>query len=77
MFARNLLAEIDRALEEEVAELEQEIHRSADFDELLRQLDRNFANHPIYELQIARPDGEIVFATPAARRSPTRCGSSS
>lgn len=70
MFARNLMDEIDRALEEEVAELMQEVRRAAGYEDLLHQLDRSFANHPFYEIQVSQGGGEIVFATDVARRQP-------
>lgn len=61
LFSHNLLAEIDRALEEELAEIETEVVSATDAVERESQLRKYFGEHPFYGIQVARPDGEAIF----------------
>jgi heavy metal sensor kinase len=69
-FAGNLLSEIDRALDEELAEIELEIVAARDVAERERQLQKYFAAHAFYEIQVSRPDGATVFASDRIRGQP-------
>ncbi len=69
-FAGNLLSEVDRALDEELAEIELEVVAARDGAERERQLEKYFAAHAFYEIQVARPDGTIVFASQRIRERP-------
>lgn len=70
-FARNLLSEIDRALAEELAEIETVVRHAPDAATLVAALEREFGRHEFYEIQVRRWDGEregdIVFQTPQLR----------
>lgn len=68
-FAHNLLAEIDRALDEELAEIDKEVSLAPDSDELLHQFERNFSNHPFYEIQVSSAAG-VLFASGSAKVKP-------
>ena len=61
LFSHNLLAEIDRALEEELAEIESEVVAATDAESRTAQLQKYFGEHPFYGIQVARPDGELIF----------------
>jgi heavy metal sensor kinase len=63
-FARDLLAEVDRALDVELAEMAQEIERASDLTVLQAQLHKNFGEIEVYELQVIAADGRQIFATP-------------
>src|SRR4029077_2867803 len=65
-FARNLLHEIDRALDEELTELEREVRSASDSADLEQRLIRNFSDHPFYEIQVADAGGRTLFATNGA-----------
>lgn len=62
-FAHNLLAEIDRALDEELAEIEMEVVNAKDAASRDAQLRKYFGRHPFYAIQVARLDGEVLFAS--------------
>jgi heavy metal sensor kinase len=64
-FAHNLLAEIDRALDEELAEIEMEVVAATDATSRDAQLQKYFGQHPFYVIQVARLDGEVLFASEA------------
>lgn len=66
-FAHNLLAEIDRALDEELAEIEMEVVPASDAATRDAQLRKYFGQHPFYLIQVARPDGTVLFASDALR----------
>ena len=68
-FARNQRAEIDRALDEELAEIAIEVVNAADTATRDAQLRKYFGQHPYYAVQVARPDGEILFASESLRQS--------
>src|SRR5262245_12422306 len=67
-FAHNLLAEIDRALDEELAEIEMEVVAANDAATRDAQLEKYFGQHPFYVIQVARPDGEVLFASDALKQ---------
>ncbi|MGQ0636223.1 MAG: heavy metal sensor histidine kinase [Planctomycetaceae bacterium] len=69
-FSRNLLHEIDRALDEELAELDKEVRSASDSTDLEQRLIRNFADHPFYEIQVVDAEGRTLFSTDGARREP-------
>lgn len=71
-FARNLLAEIDRALDEELAEIEMEVAGANNASERLQQLEKYFGSHPFYAIQVAHRDGRVLFASARLTRSPLR-----
>lgn len=60
-FSHNLVSELDRALDEELAEIEIELRHSLTADQRLAQLQKYFGAHPFYDIQIVRPDGSFVF----------------
>jgi heavy metal sensor kinase len=64
-FAHNLLAEIDRALDEELVEIEMEVVAAKDAVSRDAQLRKYFGQHPFYVIQVARPNGDILFASDA------------
>jgi heavy metal sensor kinase len=69
-FSRNLMAEIDRALDEELAEIEMEVTAAPDAAARDRQLHKYFGEHEFYEIQVARPGGEILFRSETAAAHP-------
>lgn len=66
-FARDLLAEVDRALDVELAEMSQEIERAPDAATLQAQMQKNFGEIKVYELQVVAADGQQVFSTPGLK----------
>lgn len=66
-FARDLLGEVDRALDVELAEMSQEIERAPTEAVLQEQLQKNFGEIKAYELQVIRSDGSTFFSTPRVR----------
>lgn len=60
-FSHNLLSEIDRALDEELAEIEIEVRHAVSAEQRAAQLQKYFGSHPFYDIQIVRPDGSVVF----------------
>lgn len=62
-FSRNLLNEIDRALSEELAEIEAVVRQSGNRAELQQALRAGFEGHPFYEIRVATTAGEVVFET--------------
>ena len=60
-FSRSLMSEIDRALDEELYEIEIEIRHTFSGDERQAQLQKYFGEHPVYDIQVVRPDGAVVF----------------
>lgn len=60
-FSRSLLSKTDRALDEELAEIEIEVINSHDSDVLNQQLEKYFGHHPYYDIQVARLDGSVLF----------------
>ncbi len=69
-FSRNLIAEIDRALDEELAEIEMEVTAAPDAAARDRQLHKYFGDHEFYEIQVSRPGGEIIFRSETAAAHP-------
>jgi two-component system, OmpR family, heavy metal sensor histidine kinase CusS len=67
-FAHNLLAEIDRALDEELVEIDMEVAAAKDAASRDAQLRKYFGQHPFYAIQVARPNGEILFASDALKQ---------
>jgi heavy metal sensor kinase len=63
VFGSSLLHSVDRALEEEIAEVIVNVERSP-ADTLRSELDENFAGHAFYSIQVLDPSGRMVFATP-------------
>lgn len=68
-FASNQRAEIDRALDEELAEIEIEVVNATDSRTRDAQLQKYFGQHPYYVVQVARPDGEVLFASDSIRQT--------
>lgn len=62
-FARNLLGEIDRALAEELAELETAVRQAPDREALAANLESNFGGHEFYEIQVLAAEGAPLFRT--------------
>lgn len=62
-FSRNLLNEIDRALSEELAEIETVVRQAGNDDDLQRGLRAGFEGHAFYEIRVAAIDGDVVFQT--------------
>jgi heavy metal sensor kinase len=69
-FSRNLISEIDRALDEELAEIEIEVKHAATPDERDAQLQKYFGTHPFYDIQVVRPDGRFVFQSARIEDTP-------
>lgn len=63
-FARDLLEEVDRALDVELAEMSQEIERAPSSAALREQLQKNFGEIKVYELQVLDSNGRQMFSTP-------------
>jgi hypothetical protein len=63
-FARNLLSEVDRALDEELVELALAVGNARNQPELLAVLERDFGGHAFYEIQVTTRTGQAVFTTP-------------
>lgn len=68
-FAHNQRAEIDRALDEELVEIEIEVVNATDAATRDRQLEKYFGRHPYYAVQVSRPDGEVIFASESLRQT--------
>lgn len=66
-FARDLMGEVDRALDVELAEMSQEIERAPTAGVLHEQLQKNFGDIKVYELQVIATDGRQFFSTPGIR----------
>lgn len=62
-FSRNLLAEIDRALDEELAEITMEVTAAPDAATRDAQLQKYFGRHEFYAIQVSRPDGAVIFSS--------------
>jgi heavy metal sensor kinase len=62
-FSRNLLGEIDRALDEELAEIALEVTAAPDAAAREAQLQKYFGQHEFYAIQVSRPDGEVIFSS--------------
>ncbi|MBL8849224.1 MAG: HAMP domain-containing protein [Planctomycetaceae bacterium] len=62
-FAHNLRAEIDRALDEELVEIEMEVRGASDPETRAAQFRKYFGQHPFYAIQVARPDGTVLFTS--------------
>jgi heavy metal sensor kinase len=60
-FLHNLMSEIDRALDEELAEIEIEVRHAVSAEQRHSQLQKYFGTHPFYDIQIVRPDRSVVF----------------
>lgn len=60
-FSRSLTSEIDRALDEELFEIEIELRHASSADERQAQLQKYFGDHPFYDIQVVRPDATVVF----------------
>jgi heavy metal sensor kinase len=71
-FSRNLMSEIDRALDEELAEIEIEVRHAATAQQLDAQLQKYFGTHPFYDIQVVRPDGQFVFRSARVGDAPLR-----
>jgi heavy metal sensor kinase len=56
-----LKARTDVALGSELDEIAEDVQAAKDYQKLLEQLKRRFARHEVYEFQVGRPDGELVF----------------
>lgn len=69
-FSRNLLAEIDRALDEELAEIALEVTAAPDAAAREAQLQKYFGQHEFYAIQVSRPDGEVIFSSHAVGDHP-------
>lgn len=61
IMGRELLAQQDAALSEELAEIVREVERATSWSGLRAELTRQFARHEGYEFQVATPSGEILF----------------
>jgi two-component system, OmpR family, heavy metal sensor histidine kinase CusS len=56
-----LLARTDVALGGELDEISDDVQAAKDWKRLLEQLQRRFARHEIYEFQVSRSSGDVVF----------------
>lgn len=63
-FSRNLLGEIDRALAEELTEIETVVRQESAPAALPRALRAGFEGHEFYEIQVIDPQGAVLFQTP-------------
>jgi heavy metal sensor kinase len=62
-----LLALLDVALAEELDEISEEVQSAKDWTSLSERLHRGFAQHELYEFQISRADGELLFQSDRLR----------
>ncbi|REJ88943.1 MAG: HAMP domain-containing protein [Planctomycetota bacterium] len=61
--SRSRLAEIDRALEEELAEIELEVRSATSSESRAHALEKYFGEHEFYSIQVSKPDGAILFTS--------------
>jgi len=71
-FSRNLMAEVDRALDEELAEIAMEVTAAPDPATRNQQLHKYFGEHEFYEIQVARPEGDVIFRSDTGVTHPLR-----
>lgn len=60
-YGRNLIHEIDRALDEELTELVQEVEGSPDENRMLAGLEKDFGHHAFYMIQAVNDRGVVIF----------------
>src|SRR6516165_3879220 len=56
-----LLGQTDLALGEELDEITEEVQAARDWTRLSEQVKRRFARHEVYEFQLSRADGALIF----------------
>lgn len=67
VFSRTLLVEVDRAVAEELAEIDKAVRESPDRESLERRLYDEFGRHPLYVIQLQAAAGEVFFENDLAR----------
>jgi two-component system, OmpR family, heavy metal sensor histidine kinase CusS len=68
VFSRTLLVEVDRAIAEELDEVQKAVHEAPDREALQRRLNDEFDGHELYVIQINTAAGEPFFRNENARR---------
>lgn len=68
VFSRTLLVEIDRAIAEELVEIEKVVRESPDRQALQRRLYDEFGPHELYVIQVVTPAGDLFFQNDNARQ---------
>lgn len=70
VFSRTLLVETDRAISEELAEIDKAVREAPDRQTLERRLQDEFGTHDLYVIQLSTPTGELFFQNDNARIDP-------